>query len=749
MYADSIIKSKLSAIQDLVISKRPKAQQFNLHFFSTEESQFYSSKLQERTFYNDKNKIWEIKDLTQVDLNFIENEKIVCQNNFLYWATHYVFIRSEAEESQTDIISLFKPWISQLIIHDMWSEAEERGFAIMMLYLKARQLGVSLFNELAIAHRVQFYSHINALIASSDPDKTKKMAGMMKLAWEKQPVWLLAPQEYRISESKEVWATFINGSSVTCQHGTAMSGVARGETPNVFHGSELPDWRNPSEDVDASLLNAFHETPRSFFVLESTAKGKTGKGKYWYDKYKYAEKWYPRNKTRLRPTFLPWIVGVDIYPTATWARQHVQDMATWKPKEVTEDHAKRCREYVAETPLLRKYLGRNYEVPKAQLYWWETTRQEFEERGELYKFLEEMPATPEEAFQISGLTLFSVAQVEWLHNHTRPLADWHGGPAVFGIIGDGIPVEDEPLLREIDSTRPYITIKVDWDFDSEPKVYRFMPLKHDPDLWNSRLFIYEMPNSIDLYATAIDGSEGLEGEGDNSVIQVIKKMSSINPAEQVAEFCTNSLSIAELLPFSLAIGTLYSQVSQNSINQCRQVIETAFGGFGLQHQLRLAGWREFHFWSGAYMDIKRKTPGKMGWETNRWTRPLLMTQCIKAIKDGAYRINSHRCIDELASMQRGKDNDKIEAKGDDCDDRAVSSLFGFFSLHDWELYLMGQNDPRAIKMFSQFGTEMPQEEVQASSLNEAIVRVEKRRETIGLSLGHIYNAKLPTLDDNL
>jgi hypothetical protein len=204
MYSPIIIKTRLDAVQSN-IDKRDKSKQFTLKEFSIEESRAYTKHLESRTFLNEKTKRKEIKDLTQVDLNFIENERLICQNNFPYWSTRYAFIKSKLVD-ETEALVLFQPNIPQRIILDIWAEAEEKFHAIMMLYLKARQLGISTLNELAIAHRVQFYSRINALIASSDPDKTKKMAGMMKLCWELQPFWLLP--EYKISESKELWSIF-------------------------------------------------------------------------------------------------------------------------------------------------------------------------------------------------------------------------------------------------------------------------------------------------------------------------------------------------------------------------------------------------------------------------------------------------------------------------------------------------------------------------------------------------------------
>lgn len=751
MYSNEIIKIRLNSLQNQ-INLLPKPQQFSLKLYSISESRFYVKHLLDKFSLikrkNDSLTEKEAKELFYKQLKsdeyfFIQNEIKISKSNFLYWATHYAFIKSKLN-ANTEALMLFTPNIAQKIIHDVWSMSEELRHAVMMLYLKARQLGISTLNELAIAHRVQFYHHINSLVASSDPDKTKKMANMMKIAWENQPFWMLS--NYVITASKEQWALFSEmDSSVTTQHGTAMSGVARGDTPDVFHLSELPDWSDPAEDVDAALLNAIHETPDTFGVLESTAKGMVGKGQWWYRKWKYAKKYFPLNKTRLRPVFLPYFIGTDLYPTQTWERQFFSKKikSEYKPKPETIAHSIKAKQYVKESPLLKKYLGENWNLPIQQMYWWEFTRQEAEEENKLSKFLEEMPANDFEAFQLSGRGLLSPIFIEALRNRARPLATYDGAEAVFGIIGPGIPREFEPDLDEIDSTRPHIEVIANWASNLDPIKFRFIPLIHDPDKWERRFFVYEFPNTLkNEYATGVDCSEGL-GDGDNSAIEIIRKGTVITQAEQVAEFCTAFMSATELLPFSLAIGTFYSFNNQDEVKQVCQVIELADGGRDLQHNLRKYGWSNFHRWSGSYDNFKRKTTTKIGWETNSWTRPMLISNCITAIKDGYFLVNSPHLINELQTLQKdSEDNQRIEAKGDDHDDRVFGAFISFFSLHDWEIYERNRGRLQGTFKSGERETEV------FHTLNDSFEQVETKKVNYEDYFDNpIMNDILPTLED--
>jgi len=684
MYSPLIIKSKLDTAQSIIDKS---SDPFSLRYFSLHESQYLTNQIESKWTWEDKDKnLGRYSNLSHAEKLFIKNEKIISANNFLYWARRYAKVKHWSGHKLVSFI----PYFAQKVMVNTWGDLEEKGWAIVIQILKARQLGLSTIVELAIAHRVQFLSNRNALVASSDPQKTRKMAEMMARAWDNQPRFLQqANQPY---ESGELFRYFPEmESSVSCQHGNKLSGIARGDTPSDAHISEIPDFNNPEEHIEASLFNAMHENPEMFIALESTAKGKQGDGKWWYDTWVAAKEGWPKGESDIRPVFLPYFMGTEIYPTKTWLKKTlfkkgIKSLDEWKPSKRTIAHSLACQRYVRDTDYLYKVLGKNWKLPKEQQFWWEFKYEQAKKRDTLHKFLEEAPANDLEAFQASGRPIFSAEFISQLNDYKHDLASYHGKPAVFKIIGHDIPEEFEPERFEVDDSRPPIKIVSDWAYGKYRHEYLLLPVHHDQSKWQNRLFVWEFPfkdgDFNQKYCNGVDCGDGIEL--DNTVMNVVKKGTYSKPAHQVAEFASPNLIATALYPWAEAVGTWYSHVNDDFFNQCRQAIEVQRGGNDLQYTFIKTGWSNFHEWEGSYDNAKRRTIHKLGWETNYWARGMLLAKNIKAIKDWYFRIHSPRFIAELAELQKGDGTDRIE--GEEHDDFIFSGFISYFSLHVKELY---------------------------------------------------------------
>ena len=679
MYSPKVVKARLDGAQDY-INRLPKPQQFSVTQHPVSYSLEFTRYLD--SIWNRREKTW-TRSLTQQEATFIENERIVCRSDFRYWL-RYAHIKSKLTDESGVIVRL-PINLAQKMILDTWAEMEEEMVAILLIQLKARQLGSSTLTELAIAHRAQFYRNINALVASSDPEKSRKMARMITLCWEYEPHWLMP--HVKLYKTGELLADIPElSSTITIQHGTALSGIARGDTTDVFHISEVCDFNDPAEDIDASLIRAVHESPDTFGVLESTAKGQSGRGKWWYVTYETSKKNWPKRRSKLRPIFLPWFTDAGLYPTRTWLRKHPIPEGWIPPKEVSR-HAEKCEQFSREYSLLTKYLGDSWSMPLEKQWWWYVELEEAKDKGELSLFMEEVCSNDVEAFQLSGRPVMTPEEIQELYSRAKPLADYQGKPAVFSIIGPGILAEQEPEPRYIDRNRKPIPIKVQWNPDAVSQTFYLIPLHHNPELYDGRLFVYQFPRAKSYeYALGADCAEGI-GEN-HTALNVVRKGTVNRPAEQVAEWCSAWASAHAATPHALVLGSWYSYVSDEVVNQCRQVPELAAGGTAMRQQLQLHGWWNFHVWEGAYDSLRRRNPAraKLGWVTNMYSRPHLVGEVLGAIREGYFKVNSPWLVKELSTLQKGDDNIRIEAKDADSDDRFFSAGMAFFSLHIWETH---------------------------------------------------------------
>ena len=606
-----------------------------------------------------------LRNLKTDEQRWIQNEITLCTCDSKYYATRYVFIN----DMENKLIR-FNPTVAQRIMWDIWAELEEMGRGIEMQALKARQLGISTETEVEVARRVQFFHGIKAVVASSDPDKSAKMANMLDIIWDNM-VWFLMPGQIQGRKGQLIDFKSI-GSAVSIEHGTQFTGLARGWTPTVCHLSEVSEYADPEELIDASLFNAMHSSKWLFLVLESTAKGR----KNWWSRtwQKSVQGWHI-GRARLRPMFLPWFVGTDMWPTKNWVEVRKEALVNYVPLDITIRHAERARDYVRSNPLLSKYLGSNWIMPREQMFFWEVTREEYAEKKILNKFYEELCADDNEAFQSSNISVFEPDTIaQYRENSRSPLG-------VFGFVGDQnlIPMRMQPSRRDIRTDMPPLPVT---------NFCQLVPLNftgYSGYDWTGKLFIWEMPEEDCEYGVGIDTAEGINK--DRTVMEVVRKGTVERNDSQTAEFASPYVNAFDLAPLAFAVGQLYSvRYGMIPRRQAKMVIECKGNGEATQLELRKMGWSNFHQW--VRYDSKRirqANASKLGWFTVQWSRSMMLDYLIKAIRDEALDVNSPYFVDEMADLERDEFKQSLGASYGGWDDRIMALGFVFFSLHILEI----------------------------------------------------------------
>lgn len=403
MYAPEIIAAQEARLQQVYAASFPRG---FVRYPATQSIE--QARLLDRLI-DDKGQL--TRPLTTEQQAFILNEQLLSKVDYRYCAERYVKVNKEGQE----LAPLFPLWESQeLILADLarverQHAREGHPDGVLFNVLKARQLGASTLTQSLIAHRVVTAGYVKALIASDTPDNSGSdgLFGMLELVVEHLP-WWLKPAERFHTKNKHI--VFANHSIVRVESGKSMKGglteeggskgqMGRSKTYSAAHLSELSTWEHP-EQIDDSLLPAIPRTPRTLVGFESTAKGRAN---WWHQHWQSSV----RGRGRFTPIFIPWYAERKKY----W----LPAPGSWIPAPDTLAFAKRAE---ISGP---KFVHHAVHLSREQLYWYESTKLDFLEKDALYKFLEEYPADPEEAFQYSGRSVFPIAVRERIRAQAKPI----------------------------------------------------------------------------------------------------------------------------------------------------------------------------------------------------------------------------------------------------------------------------------------------------------------------------------------
>lgn len=671
MFSRSVVEARLAQLQQ---------QGVYLHYHTTADVDRMNSNLSAIYQQNPETEVLEkVRELTPEEIKWVQNERLLCRIDFRYWVSRYVWIKNEEDRTVR-----MEMWRSQEIFLDIIGDMEAQQIAIMMIILKARQLGLSRIISLILLHGVIFFSNINAFMASSTEDKTRLLFDMTDFVFERLPWWMKPAEKFR-RENKLL--ELMNGSGVTLQHGQQTSGIARGTTPTLAHISELAEFDDPSSLIDSSLLRAMHDSPTTKLFLEGTAEGQNN---WWHRKWESAKAGWPENTSRLRPLFLPWFVG-GLYPKEAWLRAHPipenyeERMLPW-----ALDHAQMAGEYVRNSSILSQHLGEDWEMPLKQVWYYECERESAIREKRLNRFLQEMPANDDEAFQTTNISVFDTETITYYRDraHRYPLVGAYGlrGPSEY------LPERLQPSPLLVDSNREPIHIRAAWG-SGYPIPFTLVPLRFDGWTLESaeggidKIYLWEKPEPGEVYGLGVDTADGI-GK-DSTVIEVLKKGSVYAPAKQVGEFASSKMNALDATPFCLALGTLFAVPdAEGFVKQPRMAIECKGNGDQTQLRLKMHGWNNFHPWTEPFIDNKKidlSRINKIGVFTNFQFRVGMIDMLVKMVRDLEIEICSPFWVSEMASLEADDFNQSIRADYGGHDDRVMALGFIITSLYKFDL----------------------------------------------------------------
>jgi hypothetical protein len=647
------------------------------------------------------------RKLTAEEDQFVAATRLRVTFDFPYFAERFVYIDEEGH----GLRPLFPLWESQQCALDRIAQIELQRVTdrhpdgIFLNILKARQLGMSTLSESLVAHRILTRTHVRALAGADVEGQAAYLFSMVNRIYLNLP-WFLQPERVPpYKEGREI--SFSNQSLLHTAWGKSTRGelqevtgrqkgnIARGKTYSVVHISELSTWDNPGQ-LDDSLLPAIPMSPLSLGLFESTAKGA---GNWWHNQWLAGEEGHGR----FLNLFIPWGVEPSKYS--------IPAPVGWSPSTTTLQQAQRAEE------IWPKYIGRAITLNRDQLYFYETTRAYYVKKGNIAQFYEEYASDPEECFLYSGRSVWSLEQLEQIDRAARKVIDvWEVKPArdIAQLrreeLTDPSTVQYDPRPAPPMAPRePGATSKIAAEAFPVPPGYGFRrlwgkALKDLPNLRASVMAIWEYPRirGPRRYIMAVDVGDGLGG--DYSVITVVRVGTIEEPAEDVAQFVSNTLTPTQLAFVCDAVGHLYPDT--DGIEACA-AIECNNHGLSVQDTLQLhLGYTHFYVWEYAdSASPERRYSTRIGWLTTERTRPILLDKFYEAITTldpisevADYRLNSSITRAELRHFlipdELGATIGDARAAPGQHDDAIMAGAIGYYVAYR---HAGGETEPIAEK----------------------------------------------------
>lgn len=342
--------------------------------------------------------------LTREEQEFIRNERLMCQADFLYWAERHCTIQRDG--SVGGGIGKLQLWESQQILHNTVARQEERGVeqmkrgepadGILIVDHKDRQIGHTMYARALSMHRLTTMPYTRGMAASVDEDKVQELYDRDKTIYDHLPFYLKPVLGFDV-KGEHLYFEGVH-SRLLYQQGKQQSGIGQGRQFDVSHVTEVASLPYP-DMLDFDFFPAIPQNAYTVCILESTANGRHN---YWHE---FTERVRRGDAKRWVYSFVPYYAEPKKYRRAA--------PADWVPTELTLMHAKK----VYETS--REFVGSDVLLARDNLYWYETTRKEAQEGGKLNLFLTNYAATPEESFQHTTVSAFSTEVIEKIRLGTR------------------------------------------------------------------------------------------------------------------------------------------------------------------------------------------------------------------------------------------------------------------------------------------------------------------------------------------
>lgn len=594
-----------------------------------------------------------------------------CERDFEYWAATCCYIKNK-QGGEDILFRLNRPQRKLVAKLEEMRKAEK---PIRLILLKARQWGGSTCAQLYMAWlQMMKKKGLNSLIIAHQHSATAEIKDMFVRMIENYPDKMLEvePEEDNIEEGsrkrrkKEKVSKRISPAgpgAIRVLSGNFKVKVGSAERPDscrggdysLVHCSEVALWKKTRlktpEDMMRAACSGILLKPMTMILLESTANGT---GNFFHSEYETAK----RGESQFMPLFIPW------YEIEQYALPFDEGEREEFAKRLFE--AKDNEQPESDRSQPGKYLWWLWQkgATLEAINWYVKERAKYSDHGQMAS---EYPSDDVEAFVHSGARVFDRYKVEELRKHCIK-----------------VPLKGEITGEQTSGPESLRNLKFLEDNQGALKVWKLPEME-------------EKDRVTDRYLTVVDIG-GRSAQADWSVITVFDRepMMRGEGPEIVAQWrghtdfdllAWNAARIAAFYHDSLLV------VESNTLEtHDRDRNVEGDQSHYLLNQLREA-YPNLYARRRSPEDIRQGAPVKYGFHTNIATKPLIIANLIKVVREGLYVEREVDCTDEFLTYEQRPDGSYGALSGKH-DDMLMTRAIGLYiCFHEMELpRLRGASD---------------------------------------------------------
>jgi len=435
----------------------------------------------------------------------------------------------------------FKLNAAQRIINDKIEEQLKSTGRVRAIILKARQMGISTWATSRVFWKSYFNSNNKSVVMAHDGGTSDALFNMSRNTIDNMPEDF--KPELIKSNAKEI--VFAHNNSGYRLYTAGSPEAGRGTTPTVAHLSEVAFWLHDAK-ILAGLFQGISQAEGTEVILESTANGI---GNEFQRLWKGA------------------VDGTNEY------------IAIFVPWFLMPEYARKAPEGFERTPEEEKLVV-NYQLTNDQLYW---RRLKIAESGEI-KFKQEYPATPEEAFIVSGSNVFDLEKLQKL-----------------------IP---QPIIKQLE--------------------FNFGTCLFDEDKRGS-LTIYRAPRHDEAFAVGADVALGVGKDYSCAVVMDANR-------KVVAVYRNNYIDPSQFGDLLFYLGRYY--------NNALLAVESNSMGIATLNRLAQMQYQNMYFQT-KMANVSKEESTRMGWRTTSASKPAIIGFLKNAIEQEELMIPDRIMLKEL------------------------------------------------------------------------------------------------------